>query len=156
MPVKGCKFWPMLGTYGHEGSLACQTYCDTGHPFMIIISEDPWQWHLMPSFWQWRCLYMFERLLRLAFDHPTFRLRANAQTHCAIAAAPMNTIRRDVKCIQTFIMIKRLIKWDTHQYAIIDVWTKISLIIYSEHLNSVVNKVIYFIFFLFWKVLHGF
>ena len=24
-----------------EGSIACNTYCDTGHPFIMIISEDP-------------------------------------------------------------------------------------------------------------------
>ena len=24
------------------GSLACHTYCDTGHPYIIDISEDPW------------------------------------------------------------------------------------------------------------------
>ena len=32
-----------------EGSLACHTYCDTGHPFIMIISEDPWHSHLLPS-----------------------------------------------------------------------------------------------------------
>ena len=41
VPVKGCKFWPMLGIYGHcEGSLACNTYCDKGHPFIIVISKS--------------------------------------------------------------------------------------------------------------------
>ena len=29
--------WPM----GSEGSFACPTYCDTEHPFVIVISEDP-------------------------------------------------------------------------------------------------------------------
>ena len=24
-----------------EGSLACHTYSDTGHPFIMVISEDP-------------------------------------------------------------------------------------------------------------------
>ena len=24
-----------------EGSLACRTYCDEGHPFMMVISEYP-------------------------------------------------------------------------------------------------------------------
>ena len=38
--------WPLLSS---EGSLACHTYCDTGHPFMMVISKDPWQSHLMPS-----------------------------------------------------------------------------------------------------------
>ena len=28
-----------------EGSLACHTYCDTGHPFLMVISDDPWHSH---------------------------------------------------------------------------------------------------------------
>ena len=28
--------WPLSS----EGSLVCNTYCDTGHPFIIVISED--------------------------------------------------------------------------------------------------------------------
>ena len=24
-----------------EGSLACDIYCDTGHPFIMVISEEP-------------------------------------------------------------------------------------------------------------------
>ena len=49
LPVKGCKFWPMLGTYGHF--LAFHTYCDTAHLFMMVISEDSWHSYLMPSVW---------------------------------------------------------------------------------------------------------
>ena len=30
-----------LWSLNSEGSLACHTYCDTGHPFIMIISEDP-------------------------------------------------------------------------------------------------------------------
>ena len=29
--------WPLSS----EGSLACHTYCDTGHPFIKVISKDP-------------------------------------------------------------------------------------------------------------------
>ena len=29
--------WPLSS----EGSLMCHTYCDTGHPFVMVISEDP-------------------------------------------------------------------------------------------------------------------
>ena len=29
--------WPL----GSEGALACHTYCDTGHPFIMVIYEDP-------------------------------------------------------------------------------------------------------------------
>ena len=38
--------WPMSS----EGSLASNTYCDTGHPFIMVISEDPWHSHLLPTF----------------------------------------------------------------------------------------------------------
>ena len=37
--------WPL----SIEGSLACHTYCETGHPFIIVIFEDPWHSHLLPS-----------------------------------------------------------------------------------------------------------
>ena len=30
--------WPLSS----EGSLACHNFCDTGHPFIMVISEDPW------------------------------------------------------------------------------------------------------------------
>ena len=46
------NLWPLSS----EGSLACHTYCDTGHP--LIISEDPSHSHLLPSAWQW-CHYLF-------------------------------------------------------------------------------------------------
>ena len=49
--------WPLSG----EGSLACHTYCATGHPFVMVISEDPWHSHLLPSVWQWSCHYLFSR-----------------------------------------------------------------------------------------------
>ena len=45
-----------------EGSLACHLYCDTGHPFKMVMSEDPWHSHVLPSVWQWRCNYLFSRL----------------------------------------------------------------------------------------------
>ena len=37
--------WPLSS----EGSSACNIYCDTGHPFLIVISKDPWHSHLLPS-----------------------------------------------------------------------------------------------------------
>ena len=45
-----------------EGSLECHTYCDTGHPFIMVISEDLWHSHLLPSVQQCRCHYLFLRL----------------------------------------------------------------------------------------------
>ena len=32
-----------------EHSIACHTYCDTGHRFKMVISEDPWHSHLLPG-----------------------------------------------------------------------------------------------------------
>ena len=48
--------WP----WSSEGSFSCHTYNNTGHPFIIVISEDPWPSHLIPSGYQWTvptCLY---------------------------------------------------------------------------------------------------
>ena len=39
-------------TLSSEGSLACHTFHDTGHPFIMVIYEDPWHSHLLPSVWQ--------------------------------------------------------------------------------------------------------
>ena len=51
-----------------EGSLAWHTYCDTGHPFIMVISEDPWHSHLLRAFGS-------GGLSRLGFEHPNFRMR---------------------------------------------------------------------------------
>ena len=48
LPVRSCKFWPLLWTQDHLTSgffLGCHTYCNTGHPFVMIISLDPWHSH---------------------------------------------------------------------------------------------------------------
>ena len=45
-----------------EGSLTCHSHCDTGLPFIMVISEDPLHSHLLPSVWQWSCRYLFWRL----------------------------------------------------------------------------------------------
>ena len=45
-----------------EGSIACHTYCGTGHPFLMVILEDLWRSHLLPSVKQWSCHNMFLRL----------------------------------------------------------------------------------------------
>ena len=60
--VTGCKFWPMLGTYGHwavEVFFVCHTYSNTEHPFIMVISEDPWHSHLLPGIWQWTWPFLF-------------------------------------------------------------------------------------------------
>ena len=51
-------FPPMLGAHGHwaccESSFTCHTYCDTGPPFIMVISEDSWHSHLLPRVCQKR------------------------------------------------------------------------------------------------------
>ena len=57
---------------------ACHTYCDTGHPFIMVISEDPLHSHLLPGVLQLSCHYLLLRLLsRLGFEHTTFRMRGD-------------------------------------------------------------------------------
>ena len=51
--------WP----FSSEGSLTCHTYCDTGHPSIMVISEDPWHSHLLPSGRQCSCHFLFLRLM---------------------------------------------------------------------------------------------
>ena len=82
--------WP----WSSEGSLACHTYCDTGNPFIMVISEDPWHSHLFPSIWQWSYHYLFWDLVlsRLGFEHPTFRLRGERSN-------PMHHRRGHMKCL---------------------------------------------------------
>ena len=50
--------WPLSS----EGSLACHTYWDTGHPLIMVISEEPWHSYLLPSVKQWGCHYLFLQL----------------------------------------------------------------------------------------------
>ena len=35
--TRHAHLWP----WSSEDSLACSIYCDTGHPFIMVISEDP-------------------------------------------------------------------------------------------------------------------
>ena len=68
------RLWPLSS----EGSSACHTnYHDTGHPFMMVISEDPWHSHLLLSFSSGAVTTCFHDLglSQLGFEHPTFRLR---------------------------------------------------------------------------------
>ena len=70
--------WPLSS----EGSLTCQTYCDTGQPFIMVISEEPWHFHLLPSVWQWSCHYLFLRLRSVATGDrtPISRMRGERST----------------------------------------------------------------------------
>ena len=54
LPVKGCEYWPMIGTHGH--------WEVRSFPFIMVISEDLWRSHLWPSEKQWSYKYLFLRL----------------------------------------------------------------------------------------------
>ena len=103
LPANGCKFWPILGTYDHwavikgyyqviKGYSTCHTYCDTGHPFKMVISEDPRTRDTRTC-----CRAFINEAVntclndlgfsRLGFEHPTSACNANALTFCATAAA---------------------------------------------------------------------
>ena len=41
------------------GFLKCHTHCDTGLPFTMVISEDPWHSNRLRSVWRCSCLYLF-------------------------------------------------------------------------------------------------
>ena len=68
LPVKGCKFCPMLGTRAIEQwrFFSVPHFCDKEHPFIMVITENPWHSHLLPSVWQWSCNFLFLRLSSVA------------------------------------------------------------------------------------------
>ena len=77
-------FWPLSS----EGSSACHTYCDKGHPFIMVISEYPWQSHLLPSLWQCSCHYLFKRLRSVTAGIRTPNLSQAMRTLLATAPPP--------------------------------------------------------------------
>ena len=82
LPVKGCKFWPMLVTYSHW---AVRVF-SVPHLLwygMMIISEDLWHSHLRRAFG--RGAVTTCRGLDLNSQHSA--CGANAQTHCTTVAA---------------------------------------------------------------------
>ena len=63
LPVKGSKFWPMLGTNGHWAVNTDMPHLLWHGPtFYMVISEDSWHSHLLPCVWQWSYHHLFERL----------------------------------------------------------------------------------------------
>ena len=77
LPVEGLQIftyarhsWPLR----NRGSFACHTYCDTGHPFIMDISEDPWHSHFLPSVLQWSCYYLFLRARSVTAGRPNLPL----------------------------------------------------------------------------------
>ena len=57
--LKKFSYARQLWTLSSEGFLECHSHCDTGHPFSLVISEEPWHSYLLPSASQWSCHYLF-------------------------------------------------------------------------------------------------
>ena len=51
--------WPLCS----EDYLVHTTFCETGHLFVMVISEVLRHSYLLPSVWQWRCYNLFLRLM---------------------------------------------------------------------------------------------
>ena len=96
LAMKSCKFWSMLGIYSwplsSEGSLACHVFCDTGHPFIMVISEVPWQSHQAFSNAAVTTCFYDLGLSQLTQRHSA--CEDNALTHCttALVKGAMNTL----------------------------------------------------------------
>ena len=69
-----------LWSLSSDCSLACHTYFDTGHPFIMFISKDMCHSHPFPNIWQWSCYYLFLRLRSVAAGIRTPYLPLAGQT----------------------------------------------------------------------------
>ena len=107
--------WP----FSSEGSLACHTYCDTAHPFIIVIFEDPCHSHLLPSIWQcsWHQLFLQLGYVAAGIWTPNFCLWGESLTDCATAAASDCLCKRHpskVFNLRTGNLIKFIIPVEIH------------------------------------------
>ena len=70
--------WPLCS----EGLLTCHIHCDTGLPFIMVISEDLWHSYLLSSVLQWSCHYLFFRLRSVSTGDriPISRMRGERST----------------------------------------------------------------------------
>ena len=84
---------------------ATRTYFDSGHPFIMVITEDPW--HLLPSVWQWSWNYLF---LHVRLRSVTTGIRtpnlSNALTDCASDNNGRRTINTYVKKGKVLLILR--------------------------------------------------
>ena len=80
------ELWP----FSSEGPSVWHTYCDTGHLFMIVISDDPWHSHLLLNVLQSRYHYLF--LCGWDSNTQPSVCKVNALTDCVIAVVSMRLI----------------------------------------------------------------
>ena len=60
--------------------LTCHDYCDMGLSCIMVISEEPWYSHLLPSVRQRSCHYLFFKILDLPHARRTLFLYATVVT----------------------------------------------------------------------------
>ena len=77
LPMKGCKFWPILGTHDLWAVRVLErsnSLWDGGHPFNMTISENPWTHTHIRTFGIGAVTTCFNDLglLRLGFKHSLF------------------------------------------------------------------------------------
>ena len=101
LPVKGYTYWPTLGTYRHWAMrvfLACHTYCDTGHIFIMVPWTRDTHTYYRPfgSATVTTCFYDFSPS-RLIFEHPTFRLQGEGSNRLRH--------RRGLKWVVVFVLL---------------------------------------------------
>ena len=88
-PPFSCRYIRgMLTNSGGEGSLACHTYCDTGHPFIMVISEGPWHHTCCRTFGSGAVTTCLTTYICRGWDsniQPS-AWEVNALSHCATAA----------------------------------------------------------------------
>ena len=75
--------WSGLFCLFDQSSWECHTYCGTGHPIKMVISEDPLTLTYCRAFRSW--LFLRLRSVKAEFKHPTFR-QACALTNCSTVA----------------------------------------------------------------------
>ena len=76
LPVKGFKF----DLYSALMAVEQWGFHNVPHlPFKMVICEDPWHSHLLPSVWQWNCYYLFLRLRSVAAGFRTLNLALAGQ-----------------------------------------------------------------------------
>ena len=99
-----------------EGSLACHTYCDTAHPFIMVISwtRDTQTCNRAFSGGAVTICFYDLGLSRMGFEHPNFRMRSERSNRLRDRRGPWrliplvknmrkSTIRECISCFSIFV-----------------------------------------------------
>ena len=84
--------WPLSS----EGSLEWHTYCNTGHPFIMVISEDPWHLHLYCRAFGSGAVFTWFRSVAAGIRTPNLPLARRT----LYTSAPQKIVRHLVTCFK--------------------------------------------------------